>query len=96
MALCDQELPVVRHWQPPAPQRGLQAALAEKVRRELWALRVAWVQAMNASYGYLEAVNARPNNLGMGLAIPAPSVVSDAAAKVRALETRLRREWGLS
>jgi hypothetical protein len=96
--LCEEELPAVQHWQPPAPQRGPQAPVAEKVRRELWALKIAWLQAMNDASVYAGAMIAPPPSPsspgGFPFLAPSTTEVAGAAAKVRALEASLRREWG--
>jgi hypothetical protein len=95
LALCGEEYPVIVRWQPPAPQRGPQAATAEKVRRELWGLRLAWLQAMNDASAYMRFM-AAPPNMPYRLMIPAISEVVNAASTVRAMELRLRHEWGLT
>jgi hypothetical protein len=95
--LCDQELGAVRQWQPPAPQPGPQAVVAERVRRELWALKLDWMRAMTGADGYVLAAmtsaTTPPGNPGAYPAQPA-TVVVKADQEERVLETRLRRERG--
>jgi hypothetical protein len=88
--LCEQELATVERWQPPAPQSGPQAVVAERVRQELWGLKRAWLRAMTVAYGYAFAATSPP-----GIVFPAFTEVVKADHEERVLETRLRREWGL-
>jgi hypothetical protein len=88
--LCRRALSTVRRWTPTVfPPSRLDAADAALVKRELVDLQRCWLRAIDASGGYLRAVAAaRPTSTPF-------SALMRAYRTERAMESRLRKEWGL-
>jgi hypothetical protein len=79
----------VRRWTPTVlPPSGREANEAALVKRELVALQRRWLRAIDASSVYLRAVAAsRPTSAPF-------SALVRAYRTARAMESRLRTEWG--
>jgi hypothetical protein len=84
-ALC-----TVRRWTPTVfPQSKREANEAAWVKRELVGVQRCWLRALDASGVYLRAVAAgRPTRAPF-------SALMRASRTERAMESRLRTEWGL-
>ena len=88
--LCRSARSTVRRWTPTVfPQSGLEANEAALLKRELVDLQRCWLRAIDASGVYLRAVAAgRPTRAPF-------STLMHASRTERAMESRLRTEWGL-
>jgi hypothetical protein len=88
--LCQSARSTVRRWTPTVfPPSGLEVNEAALVKRDLVDLQRCWLRAIDASGVYLRAVAAgRPTR-------PPFSALMRAYRTERAMELRLRTEWGL-
>jgi hypothetical protein len=88
--LCQSALSVVRRWTPSVvPQAGREANEAALVTRELVRVQRCWLRVIDAAGVYVRAVAAGRPTRG-----PFSALMRSYRAE-RAIESRLRNEWGL-